>query len=160
MTKAEELKILEQIEKLIADAGADSYIRMTFAGVPEICRSNIENDFADIPVEDLRHYRETYDSAMQKKDAECGQKLLKLEHERDVALAKIDELEERITNLVHMSDSQIAQMAELRNLVTEWEQNAHDAGELYAELEAECEAKDMEIVRLKAELYDYMKGAK
>lgn len=57
MTKAEELKILEAIEGLILEAGPDSYIRMTFAGVPEICRRNIEDDFGNIPVQDLEDAR-------------------------------------------------------------------------------------------------------
>lgn len=53
MTKAQELKTLDQIEKLIQSAGSDSYIGMTFAGIVGICRSNIENDFGDAPVSDL-----------------------------------------------------------------------------------------------------------
>lgn len=58
MTKAEELKTLEKIEKLIQSAGADSYIGMTFAGIVDICRSNIENDFGDAPVRDLEEARQ------------------------------------------------------------------------------------------------------
>ena len=53
MTKAEELKILDKIETLVKSAGADSYIAGTFAGIVEICRDNIENDFGNHPVEDL-----------------------------------------------------------------------------------------------------------
>lgn len=40
----------------------------------------------------------------------------------------------------------------LRKLVAEWEQNAHNAGELYCELEEECRAKSQEITRLRAEI--------
>lgn len=53
MTKAEELKVLDKIETMIKSAGADSYIAGTFAGIVEICRDNIENDFGNHPVEDL-----------------------------------------------------------------------------------------------------------
>ena len=57
MTKAEELKTLEKIEKLIQSAGDDSYIAMTFAGIVDICRDNITNDFGDSPVQDLEDER-------------------------------------------------------------------------------------------------------
>ena len=58
MTKAEELKTLEKIEKLIQSAGDDSYISLTFAGIVDICRSNITNDFGDAPVKDLEEARQ------------------------------------------------------------------------------------------------------
>ena len=58
MTKSEELKILEKIEKLIQSAGDDSYIAMTFAGIVDICRSNITNDFGDAPARDLEEARQ------------------------------------------------------------------------------------------------------
>lgn len=58
MTKAEELKILEKIEALIKSAGEDSYIGPTFAGIVEVCRENIENDFGNHPLEDLKIARE------------------------------------------------------------------------------------------------------
>ena len=160
MLKAEELKILEQIEKLIDHAGADSYIRMTFAGVPEVCRNNIVNDFGDIPVRDLEEERKRHEDVLRIKDAECGQKLLKLEHERDVLQKHVENLNAEIEKLGHMCESKDKQLAECRRDAEGWERNAHDAGELYCELEKECAEKDAEIMRLKAELYDYMKGAK
>ena len=60
MTKAEELKVLAKIDALIKSAGDDSYIAMTFKGVVEIARSNIENDFGDAPVEDLETMRKNF----------------------------------------------------------------------------------------------------
>ena len=157
MTKAEELELLQTIEELIKCAGADSYICMTFSGVPEVCRNNIVNDFGDRPVEDLNHYRETYDSAMQKKDAECGAKLLKVEHERDVLQKQVENLNAEIEKLGHLCESKDKQLAECRRDAEGGENNANDAGELYCELEKECAEKDAEIQRLKAELYDYMR---
>lgn len=156
MLKQEELRILEQIEKLIAEAGEDSYIRMTFAGVPEICRRNIENDFGDIPVRDLEELRERKDAELRMKDAECGAKLLKLEHENQALQTHLDEAQEKL------------KLAEKQ--AEEWENSSHAAGDLYCELEAECKLKDeciaenekriaehdAEIIRLKAKLFDYM----
>ena len=63
MTKAEELKLLGQIEALIKKAGDDSYISITFEGIVNICKSNIENDFGDAPVRDLEDARKKAESA-------------------------------------------------------------------------------------------------
>ena len=53
MTKAEELKLVDRIEGLIAESGAHSYISMTFAGICDVCRHNIEDDFGVVPVHDM-----------------------------------------------------------------------------------------------------------
>jgi len=58
MTKAEELKVLEKIDALIKSTGEDSYIAMTFAGIVDVARTNIENDWGEAPVEDLAAARE------------------------------------------------------------------------------------------------------
>ena len=130
MLKAEELKILEQIEKLIDHAGADSYIRMTFAGVPEICRRNIEDDFGNIPVQDLEDVR-TQLSAEQRRHDETKRQLAEAQKIAKDAMDQRDKL-----------------LAER----DEWEKNAHDAGDLYCELEKECSQKILEIRNLKAEI--------
>ena len=130
MLKAEELKILEAIEGLILEAGPDSYIRMTFAGVPEICRRNIENDFGDITVQDLDDVR----------------KLLDAEQRRH------DETKRMLAELQKMCKEALDENARLRKLADEWEKNAHDAGEMYCGLEAECAELSAENRKLKAEI--------
>lgn len=57
MAKANERKLLDQIEALIKSAGDDSYIALTFAGIVDICRDNIDNDFGNAPVQDLAEAR-------------------------------------------------------------------------------------------------------
>ena len=57
MTKAEELKLLAQIDALIKSADPCDYIPMTFAGIVEVCKRNIEDDFGDIPVQDWEEMR-------------------------------------------------------------------------------------------------------
>lgn len=44
-TKEQERKALEQIKKIVAGLGNDSYIAMAFEGCFEIAEENIENDF-------------------------------------------------------------------------------------------------------------------
>lgn len=58
MTKAQELQTLEKIAALIQSAGEDSYIGLTFAGVVDLCRRNIEDDFGNAPVRDLEEARQ------------------------------------------------------------------------------------------------------
>ena len=84
MTKAEELKVLDKIEALIKSAGADSYIGPTFSGIVEICRSNIENDFGDHPLEDLE--------AARKKAADVTKVAMDITDERDKLKEDFDQL--------------------------------------------------------------------
>ena len=130
MTKAEELKILEAIEGLILEAGPDSYIRMTFAGVPEICRRNIEDDFGDIPVQDLDDVRKLLDAEQRRHD----------ETKRQLA-----EAQKIAKDAMDQRDKLLAER-------DEWEKNAHDAGEMYTELEQENTVLTAEIRKLKAEI--------
>ena len=137
MTKAEELKILEVIEGLILEAGPDSYIRMTFAGVPEICRRNIEDDFGNIPVQ----------------DAEDARNLLHAEERRhDETKRMLAEAQKYCKETLDALSAESVKLEEQRKLTDEWEQNAHDAGEMYAELEQENTVLTAEIRKLKAEI--------
>lgn len=130
MTKSEELKILEAIEGLILEAGPDSYIRMTFAGVPEVCRRNIENDFGNIPVQDLEDVRKLLDAE---------------ERHHDETKRMLAESQKIAKDAIDQRDKLLAER-------DEWEQNAHDAGEMYAELEQENAVLTAEIRKLKAEI--------
>lgn len=154
MTKAEELKLLEQIEGLILTAPADSYIAMTFEGIGGVCRSNIENDFGDSPVEDCANMRIALDAEIRAHDTDKRQ----------------------LADLQKMCKEALDENERLRKLVAEWEQNAHDAGEMYCGLEEEIKTQNAEITRLRAEivrmklermtdveyaeLYEKMEGAK
>lgn len=130
MTKAEELIIVAKIEDLIAEAGADSYIRMTFAGICDICRRNIENDFGDQPVRDLDLLRLDYDAERQMHD----------------------QTKHQLADAQKMCKEALDENERLRKLVAEWEQNAHDAGEMYCGLEEEIKTQNAEITRLRAEI--------
>ena len=130
MTKAEELKLLEQIDALIKSADAGDYIPMTFAGIVEVCRRNIEDDFGDQPVRDLDLLRLDYDAERQMHD----------------------ETKRQLADSQKMCKEALDENEKLRKLAKEWEQNAHDAGEMYCGLEEECKQKDAEIIRLRAEI--------
>jgi len=130
MTKAEERKILEQIVDLIQSTPMDSYIRSAFSGVPEYAVRNIEDDAAYNPVEE----RDMWESRFNVESRE---------HDRDKKF---------LADSQKMCKEALDENEKLRKLAKEWEQNAHDAGELYCELEEECRAKSQEITRLRAEI--------
>lgn len=130
MTKAEELKLLEQIDALIKSANEGDYIPMTFAGIVDVCRNNIENDFGVIPVQDMETYLEARDAEIR-----AHNKTKKLLAESQA----------------NFEESQAFGM-KLAEEAEKWEQEAHDAGKLYCELESECAELAAEIRKLKAEI--------
>lgn len=130
MTKAEERKILEQIVDLIQSTPMDSYIRSAFSGVPEYAVRNIEDDAAYNPVEE----RDMWESRFNVESRE---------HDRDKKL---------LADSQKMCKEAVDENEKLRKLVAEWEQNAHDAGEMYCGLEAECAELSAENRKLKAEI--------
>lgn len=146
MTKSEELKLLEQIEKLISSADEDSYIRRTFSGVPEICKQNIESDFWISPVEELDEERERH----MKADVEHGNRLLDVERERDILRQEVENKDANIATLNCLLDAKTAEcdrIKEERDVIVE----CHDT---VAEM---CDKYEHEIMRLKAEVYDLRK---
>lgn len=87
MTKREELILLNEINNLILSAGPDSYIADTFAGIVDLCRENIENDFGNRPVQDLADVRNLLYAEQRRHDE--TQKLL--EEAQSIASKAIDE---------------------------------------------------------------------
>lgn len=130
MTKQKELELLEKIDALIKSADPGDYIPMTFAGIVEVCKRNIEDDFGDSPVNDLAELREN--------------------HIAEIRMH--DETKRQLADSQKMCKEALDENERLRKLVAEWEQNAHDAGDLYCELEEECRAKSQEITKLRAEI--------
>ena len=158
MTKAEERKVLEQVRNLISGT---ELVKKAFEGVLELAEENISCDFWLSFPDKLECER--------KENAEHGKRLLEVEHERDVLRQAVENKDAEIATLNHLLDS-------TQKNADEWEQNAHDAGDLYCELEKECSQKILEIRNLKAEivrmklermtdveyaeLYEKMEGAK
>jgi len=146
MTKAEEIKLLAEIDRLIKSAGDDSYIHDTFAGIVAVCYGNIVDDFGNHPVQDLEEMRKRCEGMAETID--------NLNEE-------VTEWKNKYSDTVQHYEEIIAELnrknGELTLSADAWEKNAHEAGDLYCELEKECAEKDMEIMRLKAEIYDLRK---
>ena len=147
-TKEQERKALEQIKKIIASLGEDSYVATAFEGCFEIAEENIENDFgcsmkdraesAEKRAEDLYHQTQTLQYQLDQK-AEAVENLKHIIEVRDRIIsdktARIEELNE-----------QLEQGADIicNHIDKEYDQ------------EQTIEAQKTEIITLKAKLYDLM----
>ena len=141
MTKAEERKILEQIVDLIQSTPTDSYIRSAFSGVPEYAVRNIDDDAAYNPVEE----RDMWEVRCKNITAELNQTKKDFSEYRASTEKVLDDMTEELT-MWKNKYSDMCKSAE------EWEQNAHDAGEMYCGLEEEIKTQNAEIIRLRAEI--------
>lgn len=122
MTKQEERQTLAKIEKLIASAGADSYIGMAFAGCVEMARDNIENDFGNSMQESLIRCRENLQTEHEMRTREQN------ENERLSRIIANNEVivEDLKAKLAEEKKKQIpaSLFRELRDMVAEQEKNA------------------------------------
>ena len=151
-TKEQERKALEQIRKIVEGLGEDSYIGIAMAGMFQDAEENIKNDFAmswkdraetyERKLEELAkiHDHDTYETGkkldLAQKELQLAKETMKQEAERaNGAWQRVEELKQKIEAL------KIA-----NNALCERD----DA------YKARIEAMDMEIIRLKARLFDMM----
>lgn len=170
MTKREELKLLEKINEMIESAGKDSYICMTFAGMVDVCRDNIEYDFGSIPVRDLSDERMRTDGL--RKDIR-GMEITAAENAETIKRlnARITELKDRV-DVAEGKAAMEGDRAESAIKLLEEERAANRAlREQVAELTdardtlTDCvngnigifDKLETEVMRLKAEIYDLRK---
>lgn len=152
VTREQERKALEQIEKIISALGADSYVATAFDGCFEDARENIENDFALCMKdryeserkrsEDLGREIERLRADLineKKVSEELGKALAKADGQKSVALQAAEDKMERLK----------AQISELLDRESELVSDRDDA-------EQAAKAAEAEVIQLKAKLYDYM----
>lgn len=100
-TKEQERKALEQIRKIVAGLGEDSYIGMAFEGCFELAEENIENDFG----------------CSMKERAESAERNLVLERNRMMQMLK--ELEAREQEVKELQEDCKALNDRIHNLIGE-----------------------------------------
>ena len=133
-TKDQERKALEQIKKLLASLGDDSYIVKAMDGMIADAEENIENDFY-----------------MSWKDrAEKAQKEFEKANDRIIELSKMYNKEKDDAERSHEMSEFLAKRADELNA------QRNNAQEINIENEKKIEALEDEIIRLKAKLYDCM----
>jgi len=170
MTKAEELKLLEQINELIESAGRDSYIQMTFAGIVNVCRDNIENDFGNIPVKDLddermrteglrKDLRRMENSAAENNETikRLNTRIIELKDRCDVAEGKAAMEGNRAESAIKLLEEERAASASLRECVKELTDERDTMTDCVNGGNEIIDKLEMEVMRLKAEIYDLRK---
>lgn len=152
VTKEQERKALEQIEKIVSALGADSYIATAFDGCFEDARENIENDFALC----MKDRYETERKRAEDLQAEVDRLKADLRKEKEVS----EELGRAIKKSQEQENAEIQALhTELQKAITDAKaEKAFRAAEASKKKEAQERVKELEgeVIRLKAELYDYM----
>lgn len=153
-TKDQERKTLEQIRKMVEGLGESSYIAAAFEGCFEVAEENIDNDFACNAMD--RAAGRAKDAAMKV-----------LNEERAAAKKAADTAAEQIRFLnVQYTDAKEMwnkQLQEETKKTAEWKKEADQMqGAINeqlvenAKLQKALDDKDIEIMKLKAKLYDLL----
>ena len=143
-TKEQERKALAKIMKIVEELGENSYIGTAFEGCFEIAESNIEYDFAD----SMKHRAESAERDA-KKIGDLYTKASKELGEKNEFIEKLKKEQDREMNRIGDLNKQLQETCD--SSIANWNQAR--------ELEKTLEAKEMEIMKLKAKLYDLMTAA-
>lgn len=141
MTKEQEREALKKIQEIIEEAGPESYIGMTFAGIVEQAADNITNDFAC-------NYKEAYETASDRITI-LNDAIKKLEDERN-------DLKEQMKTVTGALEAAQTKNTELRQENNKAADEIGKYEDLLDEHKKENKSLQAEIITLKAKLYDLM----
>lgn len=127
-TKDQERKALEQIRKIVDGLGKGSYIATAFEGCFEIAEDNIGNDFA----------------------CSMKQRLETSEKENAGLIKSIAEYQNKVKSL----EMKAKNYEDLRLKKEEYKQSALENWNKFRDAEDKLEAAELEIMKLKAKLFD------
>lgn len=140
-TKEQERKALEQIRKIVAGLGEESYIGKAFEGAFEDAESNIDNDFWNSWKERCEYQATVQDRAQEQITEKCREiKGLK---------ERAEKAEEIANNKIKSADNWCAKYHEANEIATKNWNAFREQEDKVAELE-------QQIIKLKAKLYDMM----
>ena len=150
-TKDEEREQLRKIAALIEETEPNSYIRFAFAGCVRIAEENIDNDFANSYPDMLDHK----DKEMESLSRSLSDKERELEQMREVASKAVERCHDYEKELT-AKDAEIEKLGHMIDgKVAECERRSNECVDGIREV---LTKKDVEIMRLKAEIYDLRKG--
>lgn len=140
-TKEQERKALEQIKKIVASLGEDSYIATAFEGCFEIAAENIENDFA-CSMKQRKEAAEAAEDGLRDKLAIVKKELADCDSKRRLAEMNLEEAgrkNEMLRNRAELAEQHMKLEAERANRLAE-----------------KNKTMAQNIIELKAKLYDFM----
>lgn len=147
-TKDQERRALEQIKKIVASLGENSYIGTAFEGCFEIAAENIENDFA-CSMKQRKEAAEYAEDQLREKAAEKETRIKELEAQIKSMQSAAEKKENYITAQSKDLEKMAAEIASLKESCTKHWNSLQEA-------ESKLDQKEDEIIRLKAKLYDLM----
>jgi hypothetical protein len=151
-TKRQEREALQKIREIVEALGEDSYIGTAFEGVFETAEDNIENDFACSLAQQVRSFKD------------MSAKLTALNKEHTATIEKLRKenvlLAGRLHDYMDAYEQQATELREEREAI-EKRKDELFSGNLrlnnqISDMEEEAAQKDLEIMKLKARLYDLM----
>ena len=145
-TKEQERKALEKITTIIAEVGGEeSYIGKAFEGCFEIAQENIDNDWWC-----------SYKQIAESKSAEAEDlrnRFATLAKEKAAVKQELEIVDNRLSTACTARDMWEQKYSEMKCKYTEFCQSAEAENQALRE---QVEAAQLEIMKLKAKLYDYM----
>ena len=133
-TKEQELKALDQIKKILSGLGENSYIGIAMEGMIEDAEENIQNDFG---------------CSMKDRWQNAEKRLNEVEQQRDLARKELELAKKTLHN-----ESDRANIA-LENAKT-LNHSYCESLEKIRTMQETIDRKDLEIIKLKARLFDLM----
>ena len=145
-TKEQERKALDQIRKIVESLGEDSYIGYAFEGCFEDAEYNIQNDCAM----SWCNRAQTAEQACDLRRNEAHEL-----HEKNEKLKKeLDEAKKQLQERAFMAQEMANRKAEAEDLVEKLREEVRELNCYNNEMINEIADKDIEIMQLKAKLYD------
>ena len=151
-TKEQERKVLAQIRKLVDGLGENSYIGMAFAGCFECAEENIENDFA-LSMKDRAETADRNLNALSKKYAEDMARMRACKEHLEKSR---DEAQEKAASNFQEAIKYAERAKQLEAAVEQQKQDQLKAVKAIDDLGEQLKQKDLEIIKLKARLFDLM----
>lgn len=140
-TKEQERKALEQIRKIVAGLGEDSYVATAFEGCFEDAEENIENDFA---------------LSMNGRWQDAEQKIEQYKAIRDELVEENKALKDRAEKAEQLFNDKVQQATKYYDAWQSAVETTQDNMALVNKKDARIADLENRIIKLKAKLYDLM----
>lgn len=152
VSKEQERKALEQIKKIVEGLGEDSYIGKAFEGCFEKAAENIDNDFWC----SMKDERDRLQTKLDNLEKEYKADMDRMIHLKEHLEKKVAEAETMNQNTFDRANRYAMEVKELQEIEKARDEAARKMQEVIEKQEAEKEQMAIEIMKLKARLYDMM----